>query len=249
MKNPGLGPATETANRSSRSLTATPSSCPAIHRAPVQPPDHHDRCVGVPGGRRRHAQSAAHRPEIRYVVLNVVEAAPVVNGILADQRRAMAAVQPLVTEPGRQPLLSYEFCLGPRRWQSRRRQISADACRATVGVAAAHPLRADLHRVAGQCLFIASPHSHRRMVLPAVAFPGQRPQDLQRLDALLAKPTAVQRHGAGCEVRIRQEGLHDTDGAQRQPGVNPPTAGSVGETVGRLGLCPSPTRRSRQCRM
>jgi hypothetical protein len=36
--------------------------------------------------------SAAHRPEIRYVVLNVVKAAPVVNGILADQRRAMAAV-------------------------------------------------------------------------------------------------------------------------------------------------------------
>jgi hypothetical protein len=64
------------------------------------------------------------------------------------------------------------------------------------------------------------------MVLPAVAFPGQRPQDLQGLNALFAKPAAVQRHGAGCEIRIRQEGLHDTDGAHRQRGIN---------TYGRLG--------------
>jgi hypothetical protein len=29
------------------------------------------------------------------------------------------------------------------------------------------------------------------MVFPAITFPGQRAQDLQRLDALLAEPTAV----------------------------------------------------------
>jgi hypothetical protein len=48
------------------------------------------------------------------------------------------------------------------------------------------------------------------MALPAVAFPGQRPQDLQGLDTLLAKPTAVQHRGTGREARIRQKGLHNT---------------------------------------
>jgi hypothetical protein len=55
------------------------------------------------------------------------------------------------------------------------------------------------------------------MVFPTVLFPGQCPQDLQGLDALLAEPTAIQYHGAGCEVGIGQKGLHNTDGAPDWP--------------------------------
>ena len=153
---------------------------------------------------------AAYWPEVRQVVLDIAEVIPVVLRVFTGQCRTVAAVQPLVTEPRWQPPRRGELQLRPRCRQAGRDQVSADACRAGVGMSPANPFRADFHRIGGQCLLVASPHSHRRVMLPTVVLSRERSQDLQGLDALLTESAAVKHPRAGREVWIRQEGLHNT---------------------------------------
>ena len=84
------------------------------------------------------------------------------------------------------------------------------------------------------------------MVGPAVVGQLDRPQDLQRLDPLLAQPRRVQQPGAVGEVGHREERLHRRQSRQPRPRLQGPAAScDGGQAVLSHQVAPLPSRSSR----
>src|SRR6185503_12381072 len=158
------------------------------------------RRLGLAGGR-------ADRPHVRQVVGGVGEHRPVELRVLAQQARLVAAVQRRVAQPGRQGAGGGQLLLGPGGGHPDQGQLLPQLQLAGVGEPEHEPGPADRHPVAAQRLLVALPHQHRRMVAPAVAGGGQRPQHLERRDPLLAQTAWVKGPGAGGELGKGQERL------------------------------------------
>src|SRR5512139_372256 len=164
----------------------------------------------------------SYRPDVVEVVGDPREQRAVVLRVLADQRRPVAAVERRITQPWRESLRRGELGLGPDVADPVLGEVGRDGRRAGVGEPALAPDLAAGEGVARQRLLVALPHQHRRMVTPAVARADEPAQDLDALDALLAKAALVEHPGGLLEVGVGQEGLHGrwvplAGGAQTTP--------------------------------
>ncbi len=125
----------------------------------------------------------------------------VVLGILSQKIGFVAGMEISDAEPPRH----LHVCV---RWQVVLDGL--DLAFAAIAVEAiVEPLLADSDAVVAQLPLMAAPHLHGRMVLPALlAWIEQRIEDLDHLDALLAKPPVIQTFCRQGEVRVREECLH-----------------------------------------
>src|SRR3954451_19068234 len=153
---------------------------------------------------------ATNRPAVVEVVRHVGEQRTVVVGVLADQRRLVAAVEVRVAQPRWQGPGSRQLRLGAYGGHPCLTQVDGDRRRAGVGEPPLGPDLAHRERVPAERLLEALPHQHGGVVPPAVVRPGQPPQHLDALHPLLAEPLEVERARGALEVGVRQEGLHAT---------------------------------------
>jgi hypothetical protein len=114
-----------------------------------------------------------------------------VDGLVADPRRQQAR--------GGEQVLGHPVDLGRELGD-----LAADRVRVPSGA----PGVGDRQPVRRQRRDETAPHHDHRMPLPAVGGQQDRPEDLHRLDPLLAESRRVEHRGALCERRVRQEGLH-----------------------------------------
>src|SRR5690606_24151272 len=120
----------------------------------------------------------------------------------------MAAVQVLVAEPGRHRPGGDEIRLAADPRDPGVAQVTDDRRRTGVAVPERGPYLAAHQAVATERLLVALPHQHRRVVRPAVVRPGERADDLDHLDPLLAETFGVEHPRGALEVGVREEGLH-----------------------------------------
>ena len=125
--------------------------------------------------------------------------------VLGHQLAAVRAVHRLVAQPARQQPVPLEVGPGGRGHPGGE---LPDLGGRGVAVPALAPHLDAGQAVADQRRGVAAPHPHRGVVAPAVLGELERPQDLQRLDPLLAQARGVQDLGRAPEVRMGKERLH-----------------------------------------
>ncbi len=163
----------------------------------------------VRDSRGNWARPVRRRPDVGQILRNSGEERCVRGRILAYQRRPVAAVKDVVTEPrrqfprnGQQRLVTYRYT-----W-AEREQVGDECGRTAVLMTVLTPHLADFQAIPDQRFLVSGPHPHCWMVAPPVTRDDKAAKDLQRLDTLFAQSATVQDQGRGPEVGIRQKGLH-----------------------------------------